>query len=463
MGRCHMHWVFAILLGCTVHVRAQAPPEQHTVDRLAAWLGGPARAELERVLGTPLPRVPQLHLAPASYLRKVPDADIVNHIRWQFPHLQGQALTNALIDALTMDQQGKHARMVEGSSVVLVLPDNHLAVDKDSPLARAATHDFLQLSVLHEVVRMALDARYHLPRLRRSCRDAEEWFAMQAIVEGRALMLTRAAAKGLQLEDCVPLLTQQYASAPDVSPDPALRATSHSAMEQKAWAMTYGSAFWNTLAEKSRMEEKAVFARPPRQHKWILEPQRYVRALESNQPDLVALLGRLESLLPAAEWAPYPQAWTPAMVVQVAGMLGDKTRAAKVVDAWDDGRSLVWAKKSDSGCMVGVSAVRFESAAAARAYFGFAVDLQRKRDELSNSDCGLPLRVVESRPKTVTFPGVDEISYADKKMQPTAGGAVIPATFLLARAGEHVYEITWHGLAADVAWAQRVLRELTRP
>ena len=88
-----------------------------------------------------------------------------------------------------------------------------------------------------------------------------------------------------------------------------------------------------------------MFARPPRQTKWIEQPQLYVRAVRAGRPDMTAVLSAIESALPAAEWSVQAQAWTPEMLVQVAGLLGERARAEKVAQDWHEGRSLVWTRK----------------------------------------------------------------------------------------------------------------------
>jgi hypothetical protein len=101
--------------------------------------------------------------------------------------------------------------------------------------------------------------------------------------------------------------------------------------------------------------------------------------------------------------------------------------------------------------------VRHETAAGARAYFGFAMDLQRKQDELSGT-CGPSVRVLESRPTAVKLPGVEEAVRNDKRMQYGAGSEPVSVSTLLARAGDVVIECSWHGLPPEATtWAEQII------
>src|SRR5262249_31735854 len=144
-------------------------------------------------------------------------------------------------------------------------------------------------------------------------------------------------------------------------------------------------------------------------------------------------LARLESAPPAGEWSLAQQPWTPAMVGQVAGMLGERARAEKILESWDEGRSLVWTARGSPGRPVALSVVRHQSPAGARAYYGFALGLQRRQDELSGPLCGGSLKVLESRSGPVTLAGVEEAVRHDKRLQFGAGAAPLPVTVLLAR------------------------------
>jgi hypothetical protein len=180
--------------------------------------------------------------------------------------------------------------------------------------------------------------------------------------------------------------------------------------------------------------------------------------LQANRPDLISVLQPLECALPAAQWQALQQTWTPAMLGQVAGLLGaSKERVDKIAVTWDEGRSLVWTERKQPDHQVALSVVRHETAAAARAYFGFAVDLQRKQDTLPPGTCGPALHVVDSKSTVVTLEGFDEAVRNDKQIE-FGGGQPVPASLLMARAGDLVVECTWHGSAADPALAERLVQ-----
>ncbi len=476
--------------------------EKIDVGSLEIWMIK-VRPEVEKALGHALPRLPQVEMAGRN--TDPESGDIEAHVRLRFPHLHKQDFYRAMQDALDVCRQAVVARHVEGTGTLVVFTDHHVhmprwhealkaaaPVDPGTPgsgpgqggvplprsarisdsadpkpkwhdaLRGTATAEFVKLAVVHELVRYALDAKYNLGRLREACQDADEWFSLQAVIEGRAQWLTRQLARQWGLEEVFPLLAMRYLYVPDVSPDPGLRAVSQSVVRQKHWACSQGLAFWTYLLDQGRLDEKTVFARLPRQVKALQQPDQYLRALQTNRPDLAGALGVLQTLLPSSEWTALAQPWTPEMFVQVAGLLNEKTRAEKVARGWEEGRSLIWSRKDNPGCQVALSVVRYDSVAGARSYFGFALDLQRKRDELSNNPCGLPLKVVQSRTHPITLSGVDEAIYFEKEMQLTNSSRTLPAHIVLVRQGDRVVELTWYGMTADTAWAQRVLETLPR-
>jgi hypothetical protein len=106
---------------------------------------------------------------------------------------------------------------------------------------------------------------------------------------------------------------------------------------------------------------------------------------------------------------------------------------------------------------VALTVVRHESAAAARSYFGFAVDLQRKQDVLKPGSCGSAIRVVESQSTAMQLEGFDEAVRNDKKIQ-FGAGEPMAVRLLLARAGDLVVECSWHGVAPEPGLAERLLQ-----
>lgn len=180
-----------------------------------------------------------------------------------------------------------------------------------------------------------------------------------------------------------------------------------------------------------------------------------------NAPALPQLLAQLEPLLPPAQWRAEQQPWSKLMVAQVATMLEQRERADAVLRAWSDGRLLVWFSRTRPGQQVAVGVVRCLDAAGARAYFGLAVDLQRKQDEKLSAGLG-PYRLLSSRPLMMALEGAEEVSGFAKELQ-LPGGPPLPVTSILARTGNLVIEISWHGLPADPRCNDRIARHLLAP
>jgi hypothetical protein len=419
----------------------------------------PVRPHLEAVLGKPLEAVPRFQLATTAQLAQLADADLDAHLRWHFPLLRGDTLTTTRQIARQIVASAVLAQYVEGTDIILVAPEAQPRIANwDETLAAIDTPTTLQLALVHETMRFLLDRRYHVGDLRAACRDGEEYQALLSVIEGRAQSVTRQVAARLGQEEAFPLLARRYLCVPDQAPDPGLRTVSQTALRDRNRACVQGANFFTALEAAGLSDvEACVFSRLPHQGRSIVRPDLWLRALKQNRPDLARALQSVENLLPAAAWQAQQQSWTPAMLVQVATMLGvARERVDRFETTWDEGRSLLWSHRQQAGQQVALSVVRHETAVAARSYFGFAVDLQRKQDSQTPASCGAALQVVESHSTGVSLAGFDEAVRNDKRIRYGAGNEPMAVHLLLARAGDLVIECTWYGSAADAALAMRI-------
>jgi hypothetical protein len=421
-----------------------------------------ARPHLEEALGAKLDFEPQFRAVTAGELLATPDEDLDGHVNWHFPHLEAQTLIRTRQIARQIVDKSTVAHYDERAKVIVVDLENLPKIAAwDEELASVNSDAFLQLDLVREAVRWHLDQRYHLASLRRGCHDAEEFDALEAVIEGRTTAVTRQVAIKIGSGAAFPPLATRYLHVPDDAPDAALKTISQTALRSRYRAAEQGMAFFNGLAASGvRDVETLVLTRLPRQMTVITQPQRWVDALNKKQPDLAAVLGPLETAMPSAQWQPQQQTWTPAMLAQVASLLGaPRERAEKVGSSWYEGRSLIWTKRDQPDCQVALTVVRHIDNAGARAHFGFAVDLERKQDVLPAESCGPTLRVIESKSTTVTIVGFDEAIRNDKRIS-FGGAAPISVSQVLARVGDIVVECTWHGQTADVALADRLFQSV---
>jgi hypothetical protein len=418
-----------------------------------------ARPHLEAVLGGRLERLPEVRVATPAELAALPDALIELQVAWQLPDLDAPARARAVAAATAALRGATVAGLREGTDTILVAPENAAQIARwDRSLAGANSAAFLRLALVHEATRWLLDRQYDLSKRRATCRDSEELIALEALVEGRCQWVTRQVARRLGDEAAFPLLAEAYRRAPDAGGEGAVRVLCRDVLERRRWCSVRGLAFFDHLDGEGVKDAGArAFARPPRLTAWVERPELYLRSERLNRDDLGDVLKRLEGALAAADWQATQQAWTPAMFRQAAGMLGEERRAERVVQGWDAGRSLVWSARDNPARQVALGVVRFQDAAAARAYYGLAVDLQRKLDELLNAACAGRRAVLESRSQALRLHGADEAVRADKKVQFGEKGEAVSVTQVWARAGERVAEFSWHGVPGDADWAQRVL------
>jgi hypothetical protein len=462
-----MRWNHVVGLGwatlavCVAAGTAQEPRRAAELEQ-AAKLLAQARPHLEAVLGAPLTELPRLRLATAAELQDWDRDELEAQVRRQFPDLAGDGLSQSVAATSEACRRSAVVRYRADADAILLLPDNLAPVAAwDDTLRAVDSPAFVQLALVHETVRWRLDHRHGLARLRAGCPDQEAFRCLQAAVEGRGQWVTRDVARRLGTEACFPLLARVFLHVPDATPDPALRVVSQEVLRQRYWAYAQGLAFWSALEVAGVKDaEGRVFGRLPCQVSWIDRPELYLRAARTGRPELDTALAALEGPGPAADWTVARQPWTPDMVRQVADLFGERTRADQVVRSWEDARLALWSAKGNPGQQVAVSAVRFDSAPAARSYYGFATDLQRKQDERLGDGRG-GVRVAGSRSRALAIPAVDEAVYTEKQLQFGAGLGPMPLTVLTARSGPVVIEITWRGRAGDTAWAERVIRKIT--
>jgi hypothetical protein len=171
-------------------------------------------------------------------------------------------------------------------------------------------------------------------------------------------------------------------------------------------------------------------------------------------------LAPVGTTLPADQWNAAPLPWTPAMVRQVAEVLGVTQRAEQVLRGWADGASLIWTAKRNPTCQVSAAGMRFTTPAGARAYAGLALDLQRKQDEwLVKSSSGLS-QVLESRVQTITVKGAEEATRCDKRIRLAPDMPPVSVMIVWLRAGDLIVECSWRDVPADTAWAEKVFAAL---
>jgi hypothetical protein len=399
----------------------------------------------------------------AEALKRMAGVELVRQVSWQFPDLKGRRWAEGVAAA---------AEALWGVSLVLPSPDEgtflvipetaRQLAQREERLARVNAPEVLQLALVYAVARSALERRYGLAKRWETCRDDEEFVALQAVLEGRALGLTRQLAHRLGTEAYFPLVGECLLHAPDNVPDPLLRLVSQETLHQRYRAGVRGLAFFDLLEAKGLPDlEARVFAHPPRTRDWVVHPDLYLRALQDSRPALADVLQRLQGPVSGAGWQPQQEPWTPAMLRQTAALFGEEARAEGLAGRWLEGRSLVWNAANDPNRQVAVGVIRFVDVEGARAYYGFAADLQRRQDDALGKATGGACRVLESRAGAVTVPGADEGSSTTKRLQFAPEVPPLTVTQFWLRRGDTVLQVSWSGVPSDAGWAERVLQAVT--
>jgi hypothetical protein len=421
-----------------------------------------ARPHLEAVLGVKLESAPKFQSVSQAELAQAPDYDLEAFIRWHFPHVQGETLARTRQIARQILARAAVAQYAENEGIIRVAPDSLAKIASwDVNLGRVNSDEFLQLALVCEVVRMHLCQRYDIGKLRGSCHDGAELDAVETIIEGRIQAITEKVAEALGSSKVFPLLAARYLRVPDDAPDPLLKAVSQTALHAKNRACVEGMQFFAALRNGGMTQpEQAVFAHMPRQRSVIAHPVSWMRNVANGRADMVAAMRTLATCVPEIDWQLAEQSWTPEMLAQAASLFGaPPERVEKIGETWFDGRTLVWTNRRYPDQIIALSAVRHETVAGARNHFGFAMEMQRKQDTAAGVTCGLPLRIVESKSVPIHLEDFDEAIQNDKRIG-IGEGTLVPVSMLLARKGELVVELNFHGQAPEAGMADRLMRAI---
>lgn len=412
----------------------------------------------------PVPR-PKVEFVTRAEFQKLPNPEVDLLVRARLPEFSGDHLARAQQAARQACAAVGLARYRAGTDTIIIpLPVDDRIVASWSPTAlpdppEVAGQRVLQLAIVYEIVRLQLDRQYRWSERMNTCRDEDELRMWHALVEGRALHVTAQVADKLKSFVYADLLRQRYQSVPKDRPDPErLDMVRAMVFRDRLEACTQGKAFFEKIAA-SGMNPNVAFTTPPRQWLWMTRPELYVKASKNGLPDLRKVLGGLEGMPPAASWKSGQQALGPGMVREVAGMLHEQARAEVVLKNWEEGRTLVFFAPNGGGSMV-VNLTRFETPAAARSYHGLSLDLQRKRDEIMNSNCTGSCKVLESRCESVEVPRSDAAVRCYKKVQYSDGRAVA-ADMVYVLAGSLVIEIDGFSTSVEPGWARQVVERIT--
>jgi hypothetical protein len=466
-----------VVLSAGEVARAQVDPI--TVQQ-AKRLLAQAAPHIDMVLGTKvvnspdslissrIPPLPKLEFQAIADFRRAPDAALDALVHGHFPQLAGKPLERAQEAARDACGRVALAQYRPGcGTIVIAVPLDEQRIRSWSPVAfpdppALAAERVLQLAIVHEVVRFHLDRQFHWSERLAKSRDEEEKQVLRGLVAGRAMQVTERVADRLGAAIYADLLAQRYRVVPEDGPDPERLAVAKAAVFKDAFqAATEGKAFFTHLAAQHLEDEKLVFSNPPHQAFWLSRPELYVKAVRQHTPSLKAVLAQLSCLPPAPHYAPLPQPLTPDMIVNVAAMLKEQNRAEALLRNWEEGHAAIWVVPgaSGEGGQFVLSATRFSSPEAARAYHGFAIDLQRKRDEQMTSPCTATCKVLESKCTNVEMKNVAAAVRWTKKMQ-VGNAAPVATNMLYILAGNLVVEIDGFRVDPDVGWAQRVVEAI---
>jgi hypothetical protein len=440
----------------------QAPKED--AAKQATDLLRKALPLLEEVLGPESHLHPVVRVVTLEQLAQVPDSDLEHYLDQHFADLDLASRERALTALRLAKASVALARYPQEDEDVLYLVPGQQAIlaHWDERLAAADGPAFLQLVLVHETALHLLNARYQSARLRALRHGPAEEQEIRALIEGKALWATQAVAQKLGTLSYFPLLIERLRHVPDPDSDSGIRAVVQSALRQEADVCDAGlQCFCNLEGEGDKLPnaEQRLFNHPPQDLLLLRTPVFYLRFFDQpNRPDLGSLLDRLKSMLPGRDWHASSDAWTPDMVRAAAKVLGAREQAERVLGSWEDGRLLLLNSSADPRRMIVISLVRHNTAAGARAYYGFTLDMQRKKEQASQGSAG-GVGIVQSRSSAWSAAGLEEGARFDELFQ-LSQGEPTSNCMMLGRSEELVVQITWQDQTPDAEWAKRVVQAI---
>jgi hypothetical protein len=484
MRKIHKASTLVVLLlpGIPGAVRAQSvdPLTQREITRLMAQAVPHINAVLAaddkdaRPMG-----IPRLQLLTPAEFRRLPDPETDAIVRAHFGALSARAALDRAYQACAAVALVRFRPGTDTIAVSVPVDEKRIASWSSTALPDApelAANRTLQLALVHETVLMYLDQAYHWTQQLARCRDEDEVRITLTLVEGRARQVTDLVADKLGSYIYAGALAQRYRAFPDDGPDPEKSAVIRAvAFRTRLDAENQGKAFFEHLAHAQvKPLEATAFTNPPRQLLWITRPELYVKARHGELLDLTQLLKKLEAVRPppvpvppltltlSDAWVATEQTLGPDMVREVAKLVQEQPRAEAVLRGWEEARVLIWTHPNVPG-QIAISVTRFDSPAAARAYHGFAIDLQRKRDDPRNNSCTGACQLLEWHSEAVPIARADAAVRYCKKIQP-AGGQPTSVDMLYVLAGTMVIEFDAFGISLDSlsvpSWPAHVLEAI---
>lgn len=149
--------------------------------------------------------------------------------------------------------------------------------------------------------------------------------------------------------------------------------------------------------------------------------------------------------------------YEPSVQQATADLLGQTDRMAAALSKQVDGATACW---DDTLTVIGCNVMRFTEPAAARTYFGLALDIQRQLDEKAAKDGSYLGRLLDCRPSGLNWPGAQEVARLDKRYQARPGGVIATSSTVTALAGDMVFILEWQRVTADLDWAQAVFADV---
>ncbi len=418
---------------------------------------------IQEALGRKVPNDIQFQVVDTKTLATIPSWNVKTFLSWRFPGTKREQWLRTYERCHDLYCQRVVARHLEGTHKIVVVPDQLPTIAKtDKSLRNVYSLQFLQLAIVHEVVRLSLEEEYNLLDKRFDPHSLDDVRIQRSLIEGRAQWVTQHVARRLKTDSYFPLLKHVW--------DVAAKAKIRENGLHDAWQATVqmqrdsygkGLAFFHLMTRvRPPVHEAQIFQNPPQQWAWIENPRGYLAVLPRGDLGLRKVITKLQTQAVLKGWKARQQAWTPNLLVQVGELLEAKDRAATIARHWVDGHSLIWVQTANPTVNIALNVTRYDAAESARAYYGFALDLQRKREEYLAKALGNSAVVGKSRVRGINLSGVDDAMSITTLVEGDSNQT--PSGMVLARKGPVVIEVHFRGISTDVRWAEDAIHRTLR-
>lgn len=437
--------------------RGQPPVEDNTYSQAFRQM----QPTIESVLGEKLTRKPSFFVLSGKQYEAYPGWHIKGFLTFRFPGLSEEQRSNYYHQIQHAVSRTTLVRHLEGSSSIVVIPENKKALfESFSKLKDSTEENVLKAAMVHQIVKMHLESKYDLLNKKYDPKTFEDFAIDLALTEGLTQTFTSKIFNKLGLPEYNEICRYQWSNLKTSNNDPKFQSVFQGYLKTQLWAMEYGPTFIESVTTSpDPMTPQQILMQRPTQTAWIESPGSYRRNIRIGAVGIQKSFENIATDLSPRGFRTFQQTWGPSVLQQVASTLGVRASAEPFLKRWSDGQSIMWLSSENPNQYLAISAIQFDSPKVAKKYLGFAVDLQRKKEEWMAKSAEKQSAGNATRFRSITVNGTTEALMSERESTEPNGSSPSATTILCLR-GNTVVEANWNSIPADVPWLERAIAYL---